>query len=59
LRNAVTAPAEALRSLELSADAARLQVVGASDAARADGDRVATALTDLREQVSPTAAVHD
>lgn len=59
LRTSVAAPADALRSLELSADAARLQVVGAADQARADADRVSAALLDLRQQVSPTAAVHD
>jgi hypothetical protein len=59
LRDAVAAPADALRSLELSADAARLHVVGAPEAARADADRVGAALMNLREQVSPTAPVHD
>jgi hypothetical protein len=56
LREAVSQPADALRSLELSADAARLHVVGAGEAARADGDRVAVSLLDLREHVSPAAA---
>ena len=59
LRTAVTAPTDGLRSLELSADAARLHVVGAADQARADADRVSAALLTLRQQVSPTAAVHD
>jgi hypothetical protein len=59
LRSAVTGPADALRSLELSSDAARLHVVGAADQARADADRVSTGLLNLRRQVSPTAAVQD
>jgi hypothetical protein len=59
LRDAVTAPSDALRSLELSADAARLHVVGAPEAARTDADRVEAALMRLRELVSPTAPVHD
>ena len=56
LRDAVSQPADALRSLELSADAARLHVVGSREAARADGDRVSVAVLNLRELVSPTAA---
>jgi hypothetical protein len=59
LRTAVTAPADALRSLELSADAARLHVVGAADQARADADRVSAGLLNLRQQVSPTTPAHD
>ena len=58
LRDAVSAPVDALRSLELSADAARLHVVGATNAAQGDNDRVSVALVTLRELVSPTAAAH-
>jgi hypothetical protein len=58
LRDAVTTPTDALRSLELSADAARLHVVGAADASRVDAERVTTALLSLRQQVSPIAATH-
>jgi hypothetical protein len=58
LRAKVQAPANALQSLELSADAARLRVVGAADTARADSDRVTVSLLELREQVSPAGATH-
>ncbi len=53
LRAAVSAPANALQSLELSADAARLRVVGAGDTARADGDRVAVATPRTARAVEP------
>jgi hypothetical protein len=56
LRDAVNAPVDALRSLELNADAARIHVVGAADAARADADRVTVGLLNLRELLSPTAS---
>jgi hypothetical protein len=53
LRDAIVGTADGLRSLELSADAARLHIVGAPESARADSDRVAAAVLTLREQVNP------
>jgi hypothetical protein len=53
LRDAIVGTSDGLRSLELSADAARLHIVGAAETARRDSDRVATAVLNLREQVNP------
>ena len=52
---------DALRSLELSAHAARIHIVGANESARADAERLTTGLLTLRTQLSPAgvqAAAH-
>jgi hypothetical protein len=53
LRNAINAPAEALRSAELSTDAARLHVVGAAQSAQTDTGRVRDTLLALRQALGP------
>ena len=53
LRNAVHALAEALRSAELSTDAARLHVVGAAQSAEADTGRGRDTLLALRQALGP------
>ena len=53
LRDAIVAASDGLRSLELSADAARLHIVDAANTARADSDRVNRAVLNVREQVNP------
>jgi hypothetical protein len=58
LRDALVAPVDALRSLELDADAARAHVVGASAAVRADADSFAAALIDLRMALNPSVKAH-
>jgi hypothetical protein len=58
LRTAINEPTDALRSLELSADAARIHIVGANQSAQADADRVTTGLLQLRTQLSPAAAAN-
>jgi hypothetical protein len=53
LRDAMLAPTDALQSEELSADAARLNIIGAGDTVRADNERVEAGLLRLRQLLNP------